>query len=217
MNLPRWEKYDKFDTFGNKYNLQNKSIFIMFTWRELKYKKLISPYYFKNIINLIDNDNLYNELINKNITIYFSIHHLLEKYIYKIKKKYKNNRYIQFINTVNISECLLKVDLVISDFSSIIFDLIYRRKPFIIFIPDANDPEIKDIYTKNYYELIECLKNGTIEFMNKYFDVNETVNKIIYYINNNFKLEPKLKKFYDSFQFKSGHYINKFIRYLYYL
>ena len=213
MNLPRWEKYDKFDI----YNLQNKSIFIMFTWRELKYKKLISPYYFKNIINLIDNDNLYNELINKNITIYFSIHHLLEKYIYKIKKKYKNNRYIKFINTVNISECLLKVDLVISDFSSIIFDLIYRRKPFIIFIPDANDPEIKDIYTKNYYELIECLKNGTIEFMNKYFDVNETVNKIIYYINNNFKLEPKLQKFYDSFQFKSGHYINKFIRYLYYL
>ena len=209
MNLPRWEKYDKFPI------LENKSIFIMFTWRDLKYKKIISPYYFKNIINLIDNDKLYNEIIGNNITVYFSIHHLLNKYIYKIKQKYENNRYIKFINTNNISECLLKVDLVVSDFSSIIFDLIYRRKPFVIFIPDANDPDIKDIYKKDYYELIECMKNGTIEFMNKYFELNETVNKIIYYINNNFKLEPELNKFYDSFQFKNRHYIKKFINYLY--
>ena len=104
--------------------------------------------------------------------------------------------------------------MIVSDFSSIIFDLIFRRKPFIIFIPDANDPQIKDIYTKDYYELIESMKNGTIEFMNKYFNINETINKIIYYINNDFNLEPKMLKFYDSFQLRKGNYINKFINYL---
>ena len=101
-----------------------------------------------------------------------------------------------------------------SDFSSIIFDLIYRKKPFIIYIPDANDPEIKNLYKKNYYELIESMKNGSIEFENKYFEINETVNKIIYYINNNFKLEPKLEDFYKSFQLKNIDFINKFINYL---
>ena len=80
MNLPRWEKYDKIITNENKDNIVNKSIFIMFTWRDLKKKKLISPYYFKNIIDLIDNYKLYNELVKKNITIYFSIHHLLHNY-----------------------------------------------------------------------------------------------------------------------------------------
>ena len=214
MNLPRWEKYDKHVVIENKDNLENYSIFIMFTWRDLKYKKLISPYYFENIITLINNDKLYQELMKKNITIYFSLHPLLNKYILAIKMKFENNRYIKFINANNISECLLKVDLVVSDFSSIIFDLIYRRKPFVIFIPDANDPNIKDIYTKDYYELIESMKNGTIEFMNKYFELNEAINKIIYYINNNFNLEKKMKIFYDSFQLKKGNYIKKLVKYL---
>ena len=90
----------------------------------------------------------------------------------------------------------------------------YRRKPFVIYIPDANDPEIKNIYTTNYYELIESMKNGSIVFENKFFEVNETINKIIYYINNKFKLDEKLVSFYKSFQFKYMNYTNKFINYL---
>ena len=90
----------------------------------------------------------------------------------------------------------------------------YRRKPFVIYIPDANDPEIINIYKPDYYELIKSMKNGTIYFENKYFYLNETINKIIYYINNNFNLDPKLDKFYDSFGFKNGNNINKFIEYL---
>ena len=58
------------------------------------------------------------------------------------------------------------------------------------------------------------MKNGTIIFENKYTNLNETINKIIYYINNNFNLEPKLVKFYDSFGFKNGSNINIFIEYL---
>ena len=90
----------------------------------------------------------------------------------------------------------------------------YRKKPFIIYIPDSNDPKIKDIYKKEYYYLIELMKNGTINFENKFFNINDTVNKIIFYINNNFNLEPKLKKFYESFDFKMENNINKFIKYL---
>ena len=58
------------------------------------------------------------------------------------------------------------------------------------------------------------MRNGTIFFENKFFNLNEVINKIIYYINNNFNLEPKLLKFYDSFGFKKGSNINNFINYL---
>ena len=58
------------------------------------------------------------------------------------------------------------------------------------------------------------MKNGKIYFENLYFNLNEVINKIIYYINNNFKLEPKLEKFYDSFELKKGNNINKFVYYL---
>ena len=51
----------------------------------------------------------------------------------------------------------------------------YRRKPIIIYIPDAYDPNIKKIYTYEYYNLIEQMKNGTIYFENKYFNLNQTI------------------------------------------
>ena len=54
----------------------------------------------------------------------------------------------------------------------------------------------------------------TISFENKFFDVNNTINKIIYYINNNFILDSKLIDFYDSFGFKRENSIDKLINYL---
>ena len=73
---------------------------------------------------------------------------------------------------------------------------------------------IKEIYKYEYYELIQLMKNGTIYFQNKYFDINDVINKINYYINNNFNLESNLQKFYYSFRFKRENSLNKFINYL---
>lgn len=214
INLPRWDKYI-FDNnsliISNNY-VQNKnnSIYIMFTWRDIKRNKNISKNYFKNIYNLLNNDLLNNILNEKNITQYFTLHHRLSKYKYLFKK----NKYIKYIEENQISSCLSIISLVISDFSSIIFDLIYRRKPFIIYIPEENDSEIKNNYHKNYYELIESIKNGTINFENKCSDLKDVIDKTINYINNNFKLEPKLEFFYDSFELKPEKTIKKFINIL---
>ena len=216
INLPRWDKYNnKIDYYQkNNTKINNNSIFVMFTWRDIIKSKHISSYYINNISNLIMNDILGKEMNKKNITLYLSLHRLINK---EYKKKYqtlsKKTKYIKFIKQNEISECLTKTNLVVTDFSSIVFDIMYRRKPFIIYVPDSNDPKIKEIYTKDYYELIESLNNGTIYFENKYSNINETINKIIYYINNNFTIDPKLEYFYNSFEFKSGNNINKFIDY----
>ena len=161
-------------------------------------------------MNLLSNDRLKTEINKNKIILYFTLHHKLNNY----KNLLKLNNYIHFIEESNISECLSRINLVISDFSSIIFDLIYRKRPFIIFIPDANDPQIENAYTKNYYELIQSIKNGTITMENKYFTINETINKIIYYINNNFNLDSGLQKLYDSFNLRNENSINHFIKYL---
>ena len=214
INLPRWDKYINEDNssyiLNNSIKNKNNSIYIMFTWRDIKKNKKISKYYFKNIFNLINNDLLNTILNEKNITTYFTLHHRLSNY----KNLFTNNNYIKYIEDSQISNCLSMISLVISDFSSIIFDLIYRRKPFIIYIPDANDKEIKNIYTKNYYELIESIKNGTINFENKYLNLKDVIDKIINYINNNFKLESKLEQFYDSFELKHEKSLQKFINIL---
>lgn len=58
------------------------------------------------------------------------------------------------------------------------------------------------------------MKNGTIPFENKYNTTDQVINKIIYYIDNNFKLELKMKEFYDSFEFKCKNNTQLFIEYI---
>ena len=211
INLPRWDKYNNYYTILEKNNnITNNSIFVMFTWRGIRRKKSISRYYLNNIMKLINNIDLNNALKKKNITLYFTLHHRLNNLI----KMFEKSKFIKYIFENEISQCLKKTNLLISDFSSIIFDIICRKKPFIIFVPDANDPNIKNIYTKPYYNIILSLKNNIYNFSNQYFEVNETINKILFYVNNNFQLEKKIKKFYKRFGFKSGNNIKDFIKYL---
>ena len=217
LNLPRWEKYNKEILSNDNINLNftNQSIFIMFTWRHVKSKKEISNHYINNSILLLKNINLQKAMVQYNTTLYFTFHrYILNKYKSLYNKILLRNKFINYVDQNEISDCLSKTSLVVSDFSSIIFDYIYRRKPFIIYIPDANDPYIRNIYKEDYYQLIESLKNGTIDFENKFFDIKSTVEKIIYYIKNNFIIDKKLSEFYDSFELKQGPSINNFINYL---
>ena len=217
LNLPRWEKYNK-EILPNdniNKNFTNQSILIMFSWRQLKRKKEISNLYINNSILLMKNLNLQKAMEQYNTTLYFAFHrYILKKYKSLYNPILSNNKFINYVEQNEISDCLSKTSLVVSDFSSIIFDYMYRRKPFIIYIPDANDPNIRDIYKEDYYQLIESLKNGTFDFENKFFDIKSTIEKIIYYIKNNFIIEQNLAKFYDSFELKQSPSINNFINYL---
>ncbi len=211
--LPRWDIFDNFEKnlfFHEQKKNNNQSIFIMFTWRQLKINQKISKYYFKNIINLINSKKLNIALKNNNITLYYSFHHMIEEY----KLLFIKNKLIKYINQEQILECLTKTNLVITDFSSIIFDIMIRNKPYIIYIPDSNDPNIDNIYNETYCNIIKRLRNGTINFQNRFFNVESTVNKIIYYINNNFVLEPTLMNFYNKLNLTGCNNTNNFIIYL---
>ena len=214
LNLPKWDKYNGKD--NSKYNLNNtisnnSSILIMFTWREVIKNKQISSHYFNNIFNLILHKNLQIELKKNNITLYFAFHHkiyITYKYIIEYIK------YIKFIEVKNIADYIEKSNLFITDFSSIIFDFIYQRKPTIIYIPDYNDTLININYKKTYYELIQLMKNGTILFENQLFNIDSVINKIIFYLKNNFKLDKKLEIFYDSLNLKQNNNVYEFIKYI---
>ena len=120
----------------------------------------------------------------------------------------------KYVRPGSISKVLSKTYLIISDFSSVIFEIIYRKKPFIIYVPDAKDPNIINLYNQGYYDIINGLKNGSIYFENKFFDVDEAIDKIIYYIRNNFKLESNLINFYHELGLKETNNTMTFVEYL---
>ena len=224
LNLPRWDKYNhpskqaiSHDTFSG--NITNNSILVMFTWRMnkifLEHNSKISPFYMQNLTKLLLNKELKKELEANNLTLYVSFHrYLKDTYHDIIKGILRNNSNIKVIEQNDISECLSKTNLVVSDFSSIIFDLMYRNKPFIIYVPDSNDPEIPDLYYKDYIQLIKKMNEGAFKVANKCNTVEETVKKIIYYVKNKFKIDANLKTYFDYFNFKQGNNIDKFINYL---
>jgi CDP-glycerol glycerophosphotransferase (TagB/SpsB family) len=222
LNPPRWDRYNNpvnedliKDVFNG--NISNNSMLVMFTWRmNQKYWNYnLSSFYMQNVTKLLQNENLIKELDNNNITLYVSFHrYIKDTYQNIIKDILKNNRNIKVLEQNDLSECLAKTNLVVSDFSSVIFDLMYRDKPFIIYIPDSDDPENINIYSDDYIQLIDRMNNGTFKIENKCNSVEETVDKMIFYIKNKFKVDGNLRKYFRYFNFKKGNNIDKFIDYL---
>ena len=210
--LPRW---DNFNIIRKDFSFIDKklSIFLMFTWRLLKNGKKISALYLNNTFNFLNNEKLNLKLKEKNITLFFTYHHALKG---NKKLDINNNINIRFIDQSVISEYLKNSNLIITDFSSIVFDNIYQKKPFILYIPDGNDPMIEKIYINHYFDIINGLKNGSIYFENIFFDMTKAIDKIIFYINNGFKIDKKLKYFFNyfNFKFKTKNHTISLINYL---
>ena len=221
INLPKWDKYNETnqeirDSYNN--NISNNSILIMFTYRmtRLAWNYNMSKYYFENITRLIFNENLTKVLDENNITLYFSLHRMVNPdYQKKYRQKLSKYENVKVLKPGALSECLSKTNLVITDFSSIIFDLMYRDKPFIIYLPDGDDPLIDQLYTPDYIDLIKRMNNREFNISNVCNTVEETVDKIIYYIKNKYQIDEELKKFFDYIGLKhEGSEIQKFINYL---
>ena len=222
LNLPRWDKYNTplnsrgiTDIYSG--NITSNSILIMFTWRmSIKYYyDNISTYYLSNLINLLQNEKLINELKANNITLYLSFHrYIKEKYLNYLKGVLDLNENVKVLEQDDLAECLAKTSLVVSDFSSVIFDLMYRGKPYVIYVPDSDDPNIDKIYSNDYVDLINRMKNGTFNIANKCDTIEKTVDKIVFYIKNKFAIDDDLKKNFEFFDFKVGNNIDTFIKYL---
>jgi CDP-glycerol glycerophosphotransferase (TagB/SpsB family) len=213
MCLPKWDKYNKnnIELFNKK--MEKKSIFIFFTKRALTNHKFISLEYINNINKIINNNILIKALTKHKITLYYCLHRTISYFKYMIKNNYRKQ--YRYISNHEISSVLIESSLLVTDFSSITFDFIYQRKPVIIYIPDLKDPMIKKIYDKDYYEIINDIKTGTIFFENRLNTPKQVINKIIYYIKHNFKLELNLEEYYNSFKLKCEKNITQsFIKYI---
>ena len=130
----------------------------MFSWRNINKDFEISNYYFANITKLLTNEKLNNKIKENNIIIYFTIHGLI---INKYRNTYKSliyyNENIKFIEQNEIANSIAKSSLIITDFSSLAFDFVYMRRPYVLYIPDIDDPNITMIYKPEYYQFYHLL------------------------------------------------------------
>ena len=182
--------FARFDNLNLSNNI-NKLILIAPTWRKWINNQKDFDIFMKNYYDLLNNNELINFIEKKDITIQLVLHKNMKKYKINYKSMTKNI-IINHNYEVNIQELLNKTDLLITDFSSIFFDIAYRKRPIIYYQFD------KELYRSTQLEegYFSYKKDGFGEIFN---NRNLVINKIKYYIDNNFNAENIYLKRMDNF------------------
>lgn len=174
--LPRFDKLEKDE-------VQN-TIFYMPTWRgwitEDNFKQ--SDYY-RNIIELITNKSLNNFLVENQLYVNVCMHQLMYKFLNEFELELPSNIKILEKGT-DIQEQLIKSRMLITDYSSVSWDMLHMEKPVVFFQFDSNE----------YKELLGSYLNFSDEiFGDVVHDSKDCINKIIEISDKNFEMDEEFK------------------------
>jgi hypothetical protein len=166
----------------------NKKIFIMFTWRlsfEKNRKFIYNSKYLFGIFHLLNNRNLKEYLEKNNVEIVLGLHHALIDICgcninFPCKLADPNN----LIDEINTS------DLFITDYSSIFWDSAFLDHPCIFYRMDSSDRFLSDIDKLD----IENSNQQDDKLYNVFYDEDDVVDKIKYYVDNGFVLEEEYRE-----------------------
>ena len=182
-----------FSRFDKLYEDSQKLITIMPTWRKyvifknnrkvkISDEEFKKSTYFKFYFALLNNEKLNNFANKYGYKICFMQHPLFIDYNHCFECE--NQRY-QILNEKH-RDVFAKSNLLVSDYSSVIFDFLYLRKPIIYTHFDSNE----------FYSGSHAYDKGFIDHENDGFGECEftlegTVNRIIEYMKNGCKIKKK--------------------------
>ena len=186
-------RFDNLNIYENNNNNTFKTILIAPTWRKWIHTQEEFNDFMVNYYKIIQDKALIDYLEKNNVQLIIVLHKNMKKF--KFDDSTSNispNITINHNEEVDIQDLLNVADLMITDYSSIFFDIAYRKKPIIYYQFD----------TKKYRE--NQLQEGYFSYKKDGFgdvleDSNKVVNKMKFYIENDFKIETMYSNRMDSF------------------
>ncbi len=188
VGLPRW------DLLKDLPKPQEKSILLMFTFRQLNALTFEQSLYKYNLLKLLHNQKLAKYLKKNNITLYYAPHHALWVNMH-IDFDLSDENNIKIVESDSISQYIRQCSCLITDFSSVAFDFMFQYKPVVFYMLDKGDPMLgrydsKDLSRFDYKQYV---------LPDVFFDEDAAVERVIEYCENNFKTDEITRKIYDSF------------------
>lgn len=200
-----------FARFDNLHkNISNNCLVIMPTWRRylssVDEDEFKNSKYFKTWISVLNNNEIKNICLEKNLQIIFYLHLSLQPFSY-LFKEIKGVKIIHY-GEENVQDLLKKSMVLLTDYSSVFFDCLYMNKSIILYQFD------KDEFTHNHYEegyfnkldknvikSVSCeeeLIKGVFELLTKQDD--KTYNKIKTFSNRFFGIKDNKnrERIYDA-------------------
>ncbi|WP_158591761.1 CDP-glycerol glycerophosphotransferase family protein [Oceanobacillus halophilus] len=174
--LARWDGLeDKSD------QINYKQIFLMPTWRTwmdgMTRQQFIESEYYKKYNEFLSSEKLHKLLEENNIKIKFFLHPKFKDYIDLFTINSNHIEKFGFLE-VPLDEMIMKSSLMISDYSSVIWEMFYLKKPCVFFHFDR-DKYLE--YEGTYMDLDKDL------FGDVAFDTVNLINIVESYINNDFR------------------------------
>jgi|GEM_PF-1180855 len=193
-----------FARFDRLYHAEDKIITIIPTWRKYLFNKYNSDIN-KAIIEKGFKNTLYYKFYRELLSN-MNLHECAEKHGYKIALMLHPNArpftnyfsdikdLIIFDQNENYTDVYAKSNLMVTDYSSAVFDFAYLRKPVLYCQFDSEDFfGGQHSMLKGYYDY-ETMGFGEVEY-----DVNGTINRIKKYIENDCQLKELYRKRIDEF------------------
>jgi len=169
------------------HSKESKEILLMPTWRnwldDVPDEKFIRSDYFINYSNLLNSDRFQRMLLTNNITLNFYIHPKFMQYIDQFVSKCPNINIIRF-GELPVNKLLMRSRLLITDYSSVSWDMYYMGKPVIFFQFDIDK---YNFYHGSYLDMDKDL------FGDRVFTIDELINVLKEYIGNEFKAKPEFQ------------------------
>lgn len=177
--------FARWDVLKDKSNeLENKEIFFMPTWRnwldEVPEDEFEKSPYFKNYMEILNSKELQQMLEKNNLIINYFVHPKFKYYIDKFSTNSKNIRIVQ-PGEMQVNELLMRASLLITDYSSVAWEMYYQNKPTIFYQFDIND---YNNHQGSYLDMENEL------FGDRAMNPTELISKISKYIDNDFE-HPK--------------------------
>ncbi|WP_413378323.1 CDP-glycerol glycerophosphotransferase family protein [Alkalihalobacillus sp. 1P02AB] len=173
--------------------IEYKQIFLMPTWRTwmdgMEKSKFKDSEYYQKYNEFLSSKKLHALLEEHNIKLKFFLHPKFREYIDLFETDSPNIEKFGFLE-VPMDEMIMQSSLMISDYSSVIWEMFYLKKPCVFFHFD------KDKYVE--YEGTYMDLNNDL-FGDVAYDTSELLKTVEHYINNGFEERDKFAELRNEY------------------
>lgn len=188
--LARWDVME-----DKTVDISHKQIFVMPTWRTwmdgMPKEEFIESDYYKYYNNFLTSSRLDEILKKHNIKIKFFLHPKFVDYVDLFETTSSRIEKFKYLE-VPLDEMIMQSSIMISDYSSVIWEMFYLKKPCIFYHFDI-DKYME--YEGTYMDMEKDLFGDVVDSTDKLIDT------IQYYVDNQFKEK-------DEYASKRNEYFN---------
>lgn len=180
--LARWDSY-----FDKTAEVPFKQIFVMPTWRKwmdgMTADRFVKTPFYKEYNSFLNSNRLKKVLLERNVRIAFFLHPYFKDYVHLFNVDDTIIDQYGYLD-VDMGEEIMRSSMMISDYSSVLWDMYYLKKPVVFYQFD----QAEYLETEKTYMNYETELFGDVAF-----NADEVIDEIIGYAGRDFAEKPRYR------------------------